>query len=141
MDVRAGIDSQGKLVAIDFTNTVPQWGGVTWNAMLAGASPAAPFSWVAFAPGSMYNVPNSRLTVKSIQITGNWISGWAMQSVLGHSVAFAGEQVIDELAHAAMAVCDREGPDGPEGLPVVLGDEQGVVFMGVELDRELLHDR
>ena len=27
MDVRAGIDSRGNLVAIDFTNIMPQWGG------------------------------------------------------------------------------------------------------------------
>ncbi|MGN6170618.1 MAG: xanthine dehydrogenase family protein molybdopterin-binding subunit, partial [Solirubrobacteraceae bacterium] len=101
MDVRAGIDSRGNLVAIDFTNINPQWGGVNWNATLAGAPPAAPFSWVAFAPGSMYNSPNQRYTVKALQLTGNWISGSALRTVGGHAITFAIEQVIDELAHAA----------------------------------------
>jgi nicotinate dehydrogenase subunit B len=49
----------------------------------------------------MYNLPNSRYTVKSLQITGNWITGAQMRAVGAHATVFAGEQVIDELAHTA----------------------------------------
>ena len=66
MDVRAGIDSQGNLVAIDFTNIIPQWGGTsgTWpSSALAGGSSGSTSNWVAFPPGAMYNLPNQRYTV------------------------------------------------------------------------------
>jgi CO/xanthine dehydrogenase Mo-binding subunit len=49
----------------------------------------------------MYNLPNSRYTLKSIQITGNWIAGAQLRSVGAHNADFTGEQVIDELAHVA----------------------------------------
>ena len=68
MDVRAGIDSQGNLVAIDFTNIMPQWGGMAATGRVrrwrAGASPSTT-NWLAYPPGSMYNLPNQRYTVKS----------------------------------------------------------------------------
>src|SRR5262249_23464085 len=102
MDYRAGIDSQGNLVAIDFTNTTPQQiGNTTPSSVLAGAKPPAPSTAVAFAPGSMYNSPNQRYTVNSLQITGNWVTGSSLRSVSGHAITFAIEQIIDELAHAA----------------------------------------
>jgi nicotinate dehydrogenase subunit B len=102
MDYSAGIDSKGNLVAIDFTNTMPQQiGNTTPSSVLAGAKPPAPSTAVAFAPGSMYNSPNQRYSVNSIQITGNWVTGSSLRSVSGHAITFAIEQIIDELAHAA----------------------------------------
>jgi CO/xanthine dehydrogenase Mo-binding subunit len=67
----------------------------------AGKSALTTSDWKAFAPWPMYNQPNQRYTVKALQITGNWVAGSALRSVSGHAITFAGEQVIDELAHAA----------------------------------------
>jgi len=104
MDVRAGTDSQGNLVAIDFTNIMPQWGGTSgdWpsTALATGSSPSS-FSWPAYPPGSMYKLPNQRYTATELQLTGNWVAGSYMRAVEAQCVVFAGEQVIDELAQAA----------------------------------------
>ena len=102
MDVHAGIDSQGNLLMIDLTNTMPQWAAGQWpSSVLAGISKLNTSTWPAYPPGPMYNFPNQRYTVKALQITGNWVAASYMRSVIAHSVVFAGEQVIDELAHAA----------------------------------------
>lgn len=102
MDVRAGIDSQGSLVAIDLTNIYPQGVGYRWpSSVLAGGPLPVPSARTAYATGSMYNLRNSRYTVKSIQITGNWITGAQLRSVGAHDTVFASEQIIDELAHVA----------------------------------------
>jgi nicotinate dehydrogenase subunit B len=102
MDVRAGIDSQGNLVAIDLTNIYPQGVGYRWpSSVLAGAPLPVPSARNAYETVSMYNVRNSRYTVKSLQITGNWITGAQLRSVGAHDTVFAGEQIIDELAHVA----------------------------------------
>jgi CO/xanthine dehydrogenase Mo-binding subunit len=102
MDVRAGIDSKGNLVAIDFTNIVPQNGGGQWPSLVwAGSSQLISSNRTAFAPWPMYNQPNQRYTVKALQITGNWVAGSSLRSVVGHNVVFASEQVTDELAHVA----------------------------------------
>ena len=104
MDVRAGTDSQGNLLAIDFTNIMPQWGGTNndWPSLaLAGSASPATSNWPAYPPGPMYNLPNQRYTVTELQLTGNWVAGSYMRSVEAHGLVFASEQVIDELAHAA----------------------------------------
>jgi CO/xanthine dehydrogenase Mo-binding subunit len=102
IDVRAGIDGQGNLVGIDFTNTTPQWGGGNWpTSVSAGKSALTTSDWKAFAPWPMYNQPHQRYTVKSLRITDNWVAGSSLRSVVGHNVVFASEQVTDELAHAA----------------------------------------
>jgi CO/xanthine dehydrogenase Mo-binding subunit len=101
MDVRAGIDSRGNLVAMDFTNTIPSGISQDWSRMLMGEPLPADGRTVQYAPAPMYNLPNSRWMVKSVPATGNWISGNALRGVGSHNVAFAGEQVIDELAHVA----------------------------------------
>jgi nicotinate dehydrogenase subunit B len=102
MDVRAGIDSKGNLVAIDFTNIMPQWGFGEWpSAALASNSPLTPFNWPGYPPGPMYNLPNQRYTVIEVELTGNWVAGSYMRSVGAHALTFAAEQIIDELAHAA----------------------------------------
>jgi CO/xanthine dehydrogenase Mo-binding subunit len=101
MDVRAGIDSQGNLAAIDFTNIIPQNSGSAWpSSVLAGTAELPIGNRLAYSPAPMYNLPNQRYTVKALQITGNWVAASFLRSVVAHSVVFAGEQIIDELAHA-----------------------------------------
>jgi nicotinate dehydrogenase subunit B len=104
MDVRAGTDSRGNVVAIDFRNIMPQWGGTggDWpSTALAGKASPSTSNWPAYPPGSMYNLPNQRYTATELQLTGNWVSGSYMRSVMAQCVVFAGEQAIDDLAHAA----------------------------------------
>ena len=49
----------------------------------------------------MYNIPNNRYLLKSIPLIGNWIKAHWMRAGSAPHTTFAGEQVIDELAHAA----------------------------------------
>ena len=105
MDVRAGIDGNGNLVAFDWTHFYPQYRNdtVQTNAELAGtplptpSSTSAATSW----PTPMYNIPNSRYLLKSIPLRNNWIKAHWMRAGSAPHTTFAGEQVIDELAHAA----------------------------------------
>jgi CO/xanthine dehydrogenase Mo-binding subunit len=49
----------------------------------------------------VYNIPNNRHLLKSLPLQGNWIKADWMRSGSAPHSAFAGEQVIDELARAA----------------------------------------
>jgi CO/xanthine dehydrogenase Mo-binding subunit len=111
-DIRAGIDSKGNLVAFDVAQFYPQYRDETvqTTAELAG-TPLIPSRIAgAYGPVSsfydgqsthMYNVPNNRHLLKSIPLRNNWIKADWMRSGSAPHGAFAGEQVIDELARAA----------------------------------------
>ena len=105
MDVRAGIDAKGNLVAFDFTQFYPQYRSdtVQTNAELAGTPlPAVPSSRSGnYWPTPMYNIPNNRYLLKSLPLEGNWIKVHWMRAGSAPHTTFAGEQVIDELAYAA----------------------------------------
>ncbi len=105
MDVRAGVDAKGNLVAFDFTHFYPQYrsDNVQTNAELIGVPLPTPASSISghFYPAAMYNVPNGRYLLKSIPLLGNWIKVFWLRGGSSPHVTFAGEQVIDELAHAA----------------------------------------
>jgi CO/xanthine dehydrogenase Mo-binding subunit len=86
MDVRAGIDSQGNLVAMDLTAIYPQYVSTLWpSSVLAGAPLPTPTYLVPNGSEPMYSLPNHRYTVKLIQITGNWVTGSALRSVGAHA--------------------------------------------------------
>ena len=105
MDLRAGIDAKGNLVAFDFTHFYPQYWTDTsqTNAELTGTPlPAVPSTISGnFWPAPMYNVPNGHYLLKSIPLLGNWIKAYWMRAGSAPHATFAGEQIIDELAHAA----------------------------------------
>ncbi|HZO96968.1 MAG TPA: molybdopterin cofactor-binding domain-containing protein [Gaiellaceae bacterium] len=105
MDVRAGIDAKGNLVAFDFTHFYPQYwsDSVQTNAELAGVPrPATPSSISGnFWPAPMYELPNGRYLLKSIPLEDNWIKVFWLRGGSSPHVTFAGEQAIDELAYAA----------------------------------------
>ena len=65
MDIRAGIDAKGNLVAFDFTHFYPQYwtNSVQTNAELAGTPlPAVPSDPSGnFWPAPMYNAPERPL--------------------------------------------------------------------------------
>jgi CO/xanthine dehydrogenase Mo-binding subunit len=52
-------------------------------------------------PTPMYEIPNTRYLVKSIPLLGNWIKVHWLRAGSAPHTTFAGEQVMDELAHVA----------------------------------------
>ncbi|HVZ19437.1 MAG TPA: xanthine dehydrogenase family protein, partial [Vicinamibacterales bacterium] len=105
MDIRAGIDGKGNLVAFDWTHFYPQYwaNSVQTNAELSGAPIPATSSGISgnMWPVPMYQVPNVRYLLKSIPLRDNWIKVYWMRGGSSPAATFAGEQVIDELARAA----------------------------------------
>jgi CO/xanthine dehydrogenase Mo-binding subunit len=103
MDIRAGIDAKGNLVALDYSQIYPEYMDTTTkspvqlaNGIKQTAAPSGHF-W----PGPMYSVPNTRYVVKSIPLQGNWIKADWMRAGSSPHGTFAAEQVIDELARTA----------------------------------------
>jgi CO/xanthine dehydrogenase Mo-binding subunit len=102
IDIRAGIDASGHLVALDYTHFYPQYrsDNVQTNAELSGVPLPTTASSISgnYWPGPMYNLPNSRYLLKSIPLQNNWFKTYWMRA--GHSPhgAFAMEQVVDDLA-------------------------------------------
>jgi nicotinate dehydrogenase subunit B len=105
MDVRAGIDGKGNIVAFDYTHFYPQYkqGAVDTTHELTGMPiPAAASSTSGnYWTGAMYNTANNRYLLKSIPLKGNWLKAAWMRLGSSPHAAFASEQVIDELARAA----------------------------------------
>jgi CO/xanthine dehydrogenase Mo-binding subunit len=105
MDVRAGIDSKGNIVAFDFTQFYPQYRSeaVQTTDELTGTPLQAVSSSVSGlkAPTPMYNIANNRWLLKSIPLKDNWIKAYWFRAGANAHVAFAGEQAIDELATVA----------------------------------------
>jgi CO/xanthine dehydrogenase Mo-binding subunit len=105
MDIKAGVDAKGNIVALDFTHFYPQYRSelVQTNAELAGMPLPAVSSTISgqYWPGPMYNLPNSRYLVKSIPLQNNWFKTYWMRAGSAPHTAFASEQVMDDLARAA----------------------------------------
>jgi CO/xanthine dehydrogenase Mo-binding subunit len=105
MEMRAGIDAKGNLVAFDFTHFYPQYRAdtVQTNAELTGVPLPTPASSMSgqYWPMAMYNLPASRYLVKSLPILNNWIKVHWMRAGSAPHTVFAAEQVMDDLAHAA----------------------------------------
>jgi nicotinate dehydrogenase subunit B len=106
-DVRAAIDADGKLVAYEYHGWQHGW-IVTENshelALLSGAnertSGAGSIPVNRISTGSMYTTPNRRVVSHAVPMAG-LLRGAALRSPLDMSFAFASEQTIDALAHAA----------------------------------------
>ncbi len=109
MDVRAGVDSRGKLVAYDSTTLgVPfyHYGpGDTVMQALGTAIPSEPAP-SGYGPGtqfiSQYQLPAARQLTKQMPIVNSgFLKTHFLRSPYYTGHAFASEQMIDELAHAA----------------------------------------
>jgi CO/xanthine dehydrogenase Mo-binding subunit len=103
MDVRAGIDAKGNLVAFDFTQFYPQYkdGNIRTVNELVGTPVAPSETSGQFWPATMYSIPNNRYLLKQLPPEGNWIkTAWFRAGSALHTT-FAAEQVIDDLARAA----------------------------------------
>jgi CO/xanthine dehydrogenase Mo-binding subunit len=103
MDVRAGIDAKGNLTAFDFVQIYPQYDveEVETIPQLTGVPLVATNIAGVVNAAASYNVPNNRQLLKSLPLEGNWVKSDWMRAGSAPHTAFAGEQVIDELAHAA----------------------------------------
>jgi nicotinate dehydrogenase subunit B len=103
-DVRAGIDANGNLVAYDYTAYNHGWTQVVESAaQLAGTPlPAAPGGQIdTVNSGSFYKTPNLRVTGKVVNGYKGFFKGIWLRAPGAPQAAFASEQTIDALAHAA----------------------------------------
>jgi nicotinate dehydrogenase subunit B len=106
-EVRAAIDAHGNLIAYEYHGWQHGW-IVTENshelALLSGAnertSGAGSIPVNRISTGSMYTTPNRRVVSHAVPMAG-LLRGAALRSPLDMSFAFASEQTIDALAHAA----------------------------------------
>jgi nicotinate dehydrogenase subunit B len=116
MDVRGGVDANGKLVAYDYTllaqpstsldltqeligtlthgQNVLQTNGSIYP-MPGSATPNMSNT------GAMYDVPSKRLTGKTMPLFQGYFENGSLRDPSGPQTAFASEQLIDELAHEA----------------------------------------
>jgi nicotinate dehydrogenase subunit B len=103
MDVRAGVDAKGNLTAFDFVQFYPQYDveEVETIPQLTGVALVPTNIAGVSSPFPSYNVANNRHVLKSLPLQGNWIKSDWMRTGSAPHAAFAGEQVIDELAYLA----------------------------------------
>ena len=103
-DIRAAIDSRGNIVAYDTAAFYPQYVSfdfINTTEQLVGIplSPSYPDGW--YYPATMYNIANQRYILKSLPLENHWLKVQWNRSGSSPHMAFASEQMIDELAHAA----------------------------------------
>jgi nicotinate dehydrogenase subunit B len=106
-EVRAAIDGAGKIIAYEYRGWQHGWiateNSHEFALMLAPAertSGAASIPVNRISTGSMYTAPHRRVVSRAVPMVG-LLRGAALRSPLDMSFAFASEQTIDALAHAA----------------------------------------
>jgi CO/xanthine dehydrogenase Mo-binding subunit len=107
-DLRGGVDANGKLVAYEYTAYMqPATALRELTQQLLGAPVPTPGLGTARLGNtggqahSQYVVPNLRIVGKSLPLFDNYLKLGAVRGVNDVQAAFASEQFIDELAHAA----------------------------------------
>jgi CO/xanthine dehydrogenase Mo-binding subunit len=104
-DMRGAVDAAGKLVALDYTAF-----GIPEMSMTAG--PTSQHVGIPLLPpglgsasvansGTQYDIPNRRVTAKSLPVFDTFFKTSALRAPGAPPTCFASEQLVDELAHAA----------------------------------------
>jgi CO/xanthine dehydrogenase Mo-binding subunit len=105
MDIRAGVDTNGNIVAFEHTNMSLAANGSTYTTQrllgLPNPDPGATSAPWCVA-GCQYTIPNWRVTGKTLpQLNGGYFKTSKLRSPESTQAAFGAEQVIDELAYLA----------------------------------------
>lgn len=105
MDVRAGVDGDGRLTALDYTIISPPFPVATYTIeQLVGMPIGRPEEWdpSTDVTGSQYAIENWRLTSRTLpNVETGFLKTDFLRSPIAIGAAFAVEQAVDELAHAA----------------------------------------
>ena len=108
-EVRAGVDSNGKILAYEYQGWQHVWSTTETSQQLAEGTPAAESADGAARHlnarnlGSMYDIPNMRLVNHQVPGINGYLKGANLRSPLDISFSFASEQTIDELAYLSGA--------------------------------------
>jgi CO/xanthine dehydrogenase Mo-binding subunit len=102
-EIRAGIDGKGNIVAHDTTQYYPQYEqeSVELTGQLTGTPLLPTYMDGNYWPAPMYEIANNRYQYRAIPLEGQWVNAGWMRAGSSPHATFAGEQMIDELAHAA----------------------------------------
>jgi CO/xanthine dehydrogenase Mo-binding subunit len=103
-DIRAGVDANGKLVALEFTHFgIPYWTTPPSQQQVQGNSAAFAAQGRAEGTisGSQYAIPNWRVVGKSLPLQNNYFKVTFLRAPDNPQSAFASEQAVDELAYMA----------------------------------------
>ncbi len=104
VDIHAGVDRHGKLVAYDTAAFYPQYMNydhVNTTEQLVGMPLPDSVTDGWYYPASNYEVPNERYILKSLPLRNRWLKAQWNRSGSSPLMAFASEQMIDELAALA----------------------------------------
>jgi CO/xanthine dehydrogenase Mo-binding subunit len=119
VDLRAGIDEKGNLVAYDFATWTHGWMSVESSAELSGVplpKSTRPGSADTTNSASFYTIPNRRVVGRDVGMQNGYMKGTYLRGPNAPQTLFASEQVIDQLAYEAgmdpVAFRDRNLPAG-----------------------------
>jgi CO/xanthine dehydrogenase Mo-binding subunit len=104
MDIRAGGDEKSNIVGHSFTQFYPKYVSgpdATLELKLMDAAQRGTYISANHWPGGMYNLPNASYLLKSIPVPEYGVRADWLRAGGSPLAVFGGEQMIDELAHAA----------------------------------------
>jgi nicotinate dehydrogenase subunit B len=104
-DMRGAVDAHGKIVALDYTAlAIPE---MAMESVATSQHVGIPLGTPGIGSantinnGTQYDIPNRRVTAKSLPLWDNFFKTSALRGPLTPQTCFASEQLVDELAHAA----------------------------------------
>jgi CO/xanthine dehydrogenase Mo-binding subunit len=104
-DVRGAVDANGKIVAYEYTGFAQPGTGLSQTTLQLSGTSAPPTPGLGSAEVGntviVYDVPNRRIVGKSLPLFNNYLKLGFLRGVANAQAAFASDQFIDELAHAA----------------------------------------
>jgi CO/xanthine dehydrogenase Mo-binding subunit len=104
-DLRGAVDGSGKIVALDYAAlAIPEMAMESVATSQHVGIPLQPpglGSANTTCSGTQYDIPNRRVTAKSMPLRDNFFKTSALRGPLTPQTCFGSEQLIDELAYAA----------------------------------------